>query len=51
MTAEGKGVEDEAPIEPQNIHNTRFWQQAGVLGDWDHWGEFFSVAPINTSIC
>lgn len=32
MSAECKGVEDEASIEPQNLHNTGFLQQAGVLG-------------------
>lgn len=52
MSAECKGVEDEASIEPQNLHNTGFWQQAGALGGLDYWGSRdFSVALINTSIC
>lgn len=51
MSADCKGVEDEACIEPQNLHNTEFWQQAGVLGGWDYWeSRDFSVALINTSI-
>lgn len=32
MSTVRNGFEDEAPIEPQNLHDTGFWQEAGVLG-------------------